>query len=120
MRAGAGSAMTGAAWRLGNLLIFGFVGLARELPPPGQQFAQTRSGKIGCPGKDVGEPGFGIDIVKTTGGAHRQHDGGAFGAAQAAGEGPIAPSQGRLPFILPMSGRISRSTIVGIPILAGW
>ncbi len=61
---------------------------------PRQQFAQTRSGKIGDPGEDVGEPGFGIDIVKTTGGDHRQHDGGAFGAAQAAGEGPIAPSQG--------------------------
>ena len=76
------------------MLIGGFVGLAQELPFPGQQFVQTRSGKIGDPGEDVGEPGFGIDIVKTTGGDHRQHDGGAFGAAQAAGEGPIAPSQG--------------------------
>lgn len=76
------------------MLIGRFVGLARELPFPGQQFVQTRSGKIDDPGEDVGKPGFGIDIVKTTGSDHRQHDGGAFGAAQAAGEGSIAPSQG--------------------------
>lgn len=50
---------------------------------------------IGDPGEDVGEPGYGIDIVKTTGGDHRQHDGGAFGAAQAAGEGPIAKAMPR-------------------------
>jgi hypothetical protein len=35
------------------LLIGGYVGLARELPFPGQQFVQTRSGKIGDPGEDV-------------------------------------------------------------------
>jgi len=41
------------------LLIGGLVGFAQELPFPRQQFVQTRSGKIGDPGEDVGEPGFG-------------------------------------------------------------
>lgn len=76
------------------MLIVGFVGLARELPFPGQQFVQTRCGKIGDTGDDIGEPGLGIDVIEATGRDHRQHDGGAFGAAQAAGEGQIAPSQG--------------------------
>lgn len=55
---------------------------------------QARCGKISDTGKDVGEPGLGVDIVEATGRDHRQHDGGAVGAAQAAGEGPVAPSQG--------------------------
>lgn len=55
---------------------------------------QTRSWKISDTGEDVGEPGFGIDIVEVAGRGHRQHDGGAVGAAQAAGESSIAPSQG--------------------------
>jgi hypothetical protein len=80
---------------------------------------QTRSGKIGDAGEDVGEPGLGIDVVEATGRDHRQHDGGTVGTTLAASEGPVAPSQGRLPFILPMSGRILRSTIGGIPILGG-
>lgn len=75
------------------MLISG-VGLAQELPFPGQQFVQTRGGKIGDPGEDVGEPGFGIDVIETTRRDHGQHDSGAVGAAQAAGEGPVAPAQG--------------------------
>lgn len=81
---------------------------------------QTRYGKISDTGEDVGEPGLGIDFVEATGRDHRQHDGGTVSATLAASEGPVAPSQGRLPFILPMSGRILKSTIAGIPILAGW
>ena len=54
---------------------------------------QTRCGKIGDMGEDVGEPGLGIDVVEATGGDHRQHDGGTVGATLAAGEGPVAPSQ---------------------------
>jgi hypothetical protein len=76
------------------LLIGGLVGLAQELPFPGQQFVQTQCGKIGDTGEDVGEPGLGIDVVKATGCDHRQHDGGTVGATRAAGEGPVAPSQG--------------------------
>ncbi len=74
-------------------MIGGFVGLAQELPFPGQQFVQTRSGKIGNTGEDVGEPGLGIDVVEATGRNHRQHDGAAVSATLAAGEGPVAPSQ---------------------------
>ena len=76
------------------MLIGGVVGLAQELPFPGQQLVQTRCGKIGDTGEDVGEPGFGIDVVQATGRDHRQHDGGAVSATQTAGEGPVAPSQG--------------------------
>jgi len=72
----------------------GLVGLAQELPFPGQQFVQTRCGKIGDTGEDVGEPSLGIDVVEATGGDHRQYDGGTVGATLAAGEGPVAPSQG--------------------------
>lgn len=54
---------------------------------------QTRRGKIGDAGKDVGEPGFGVDVVQATGRDHRQHDGGAVGAARAAGECAVAPAQ---------------------------
>ena len=35
---------------------------AQELPFPGQQFVQTRSGKISDPEEDVGEPSLGIDV----------------------------------------------------------
>ncbi|GLR90330.1 hypothetical protein GCM10007857_70450 [Bradyrhizobium iriomotense] len=61
-------------------MIGGLVGLAQELPFPGQQFAQARCEKIGDTGEDVGEPGLGIDVVDATGRDHRQHDGGAVGA----------------------------------------
>jgi hypothetical protein len=54
---------------------------------------QTRCGKIGDTGEDVGEPGLGIDVVEATSRDHRQHDGGTVGATLAAGEGPVAPSQ---------------------------
>jgi len=80
--------------------------LAQELPFPGQQFVQTRCGKIGDTGEDVGEPSLGIDVVEATGGDHRQYDGGTVGATLAAGEGPVAPSQGDAP-----QGALS--TIVG-------
>lgn len=69
-------------------------GLAQELPFPGQQFVQTRGGQIGDTGENVGEPCLGIDLVEPTGRDHRQHDGGTVGATLAAGEGPVAPSQG--------------------------
>jgi len=82
------------------LLIAGVVGLAQELPFPGQQFVQTRSGKIGDPGEDVGEPGLRIDVVETTGRDNRQHDGGTIGATLAASEGPVAP-----PKAMPLNAR---------------
>lgn len=66
----------------------------RSFHSAGQQFVQTRCGKIGDTGEDVGEPGLGIDLVEATGRDHRQHDGGTVGATLAAGEGPVAPSQG--------------------------
>ena len=52
---------------------------------------QTRGGKIGDTGEDVGEPGLGIDVVETASRDRRQHDGGPVGSALRAGEGPIAP-----------------------------
>jgi hypothetical protein len=67
-----------------TFLIGRLVGLAQELPFPGQQFVQTRCGKIGDTGEDVSEPGLGIDVVEATGRDHRQHDGGTFGATPAA------------------------------------
>ena len=67
---------------------------------------QTRCGKIGDADEDVGEPGFRIDLVEATGRDHRQHNGGTVGAALAAGEGPVAPSQGD-------ASQCALSTIVG-------
>ncbi len=46
------------------MLIGGLVGLAQELPFPGQQFVQVRSGKIGDTGEDVGEPVLGTDAIE--------------------------------------------------------
>src|SRR3984893_19363014 len=95
-------------WRSGSVLIGRLVGSAQARPFPGQQFMQTGGGKIGDTGEDVGEPDLGIDVVEATGRDHRQHDGGTIGAALAAGEGPVAPSQGDAP-----QGALS--TIVGQP-----
>ena len=55
---------------------------------------QTRSGKIGYTGENVGEPRLGIDVVEPTGGDHRQHDGGPVSSALGASEGPIAAPEG--------------------------
>jgi hypothetical protein len=103
---GYGELYDGVAWRLGGLVIGGFFGLAQELPFPGQQFVQTRCGKIGNMGEDVGEPGLRIDVVEATGRDHRQHNGRTVGATLAAGEGPVAPSQGD-------ASQCALSTIVG-------
>ena len=51
---GHGELYDGVARRSGSLLIGGLVGSAQELPFPGQQFVQMRSGKIGDTGEDVG------------------------------------------------------------------
>ena len=96
------------------MLIGGLVGLAQELPFPGQQFVQTRCGKIGDTGEDVGEPGLGIDVVETASRDRRQHDGGPVGSALRAGEGPIAPSQSSRTVILPIVVQKSKSIIRGI------
>src|SRR6476659_2642782 len=79
----------------GGLLIGGHVGLAQALPFPGQQFVQTRGGKIGDASEDVGEPGFWVDVVEACGGDEGEHDGGAVGAALGAGEGRTAFPAGR-------------------------
>jgi len=76
------------------LLIVGVAGLSQKFPLPGQQFVQSRCWKIGDTGEDVSEPGLGIDVIETTSRDDRQHDGGSVGATLAAGEGPVAPSQG--------------------------
>ena len=80
--------------------------MAQELPFPWQQLVQTRCGKIGDTGEDVGEPGLGIDVVEATGRDHRQHDGGTVGTMLAAGKGLVAPSQGD-------ASQCALSTIVG-------
>ena len=54
---------------------------------------QTRSGDIGDTRESVGEPSLGIDVVEATGRDHRQHDGGAVGAALRTGEGPVSASE---------------------------
>lgn len=74
-------------------MIGGLIGLAQEPPFPGQQFVQTRCGKVDDTGEDVGELSLGIDVVEATGRNHRQHDGGTVGATLAAGESLVAPSQ---------------------------
>ena len=47
-----------------------------------------------CRLNDVDPKAWLADVVQATGRDHRQHDGGAVSATQAAGEGPVAPSQG--------------------------
>ena len=89
-------------------------------PIPRQEFVNALGGMIRQAAEYIGEPSLRIDVVELGAGDEGVDGRGASAALIGACEGPISSSHGRLPFILPMSGRISRSTIVGIPILAGW
>ena len=55
---------------------------------------QAGDRKIGDPGQHVGEPGFWIDVVETTGRDQGEHDGGTIRPALGTGEGPVAAPQG--------------------------
>ena len=66
---------------------------------------QAGDRKIGNPGQHVGEPGFWIDVVETTGRDEGEHDGGTIRPALGPGEGPVPTPNCSLLVILPMSGR---------------
>ena len=53
--------------------------MAQELPFPRQQFVQSRCGKIGDAGEDVGEPGLRVNVVELGGGEE-----GAYGCPSGA------------------------------------
>jgi hypothetical protein len=65
-------------------------------------------------GEHVGEPSLRVDVVEPRGLDQRVHHGGALAAAIGAGEQPRLAAERNLEVILPMSGRISSSTIAGI------
>jgi hypothetical protein len=69
---------------------------------------------IGNPGEHIGEPSLRIDIIELGSLDQRVHDRGAFAATLGAGEEPGFAAQCNLPFILPISGKKSRSITVGI------
>jgi hypothetical protein len=69
---------------------------------------------IGQPCKHVSEPGARIDIIELAGLNQRKDCCGATTAFVGPGEGPVAAADGNRPVILPISGRRSRSIIVGI------
>src|SRR6185436_4257243 len=72
----------------------GLQGQPSAFPLPGKQFVQAGDRKIGDPGQHVGEPGFWIDVIETTGRDEGEHDGGTIGPALGTCEGPVAAPQG--------------------------
>ena len=55
--------------------------LTQSAPDPGQQFVEAGLRDIGDTAEDVGEPGFGIDVVELGDDDQREHEGGALAAA---------------------------------------
>jgi hypothetical protein len=69
---------------------------------------------ISDPGQHVGEPGLWIDVVELGSLDQGQHDRGAFAATIGPGERQCLAAECNLEVILPISGRMSLSTIAGI------
>jgi hypothetical protein len=69
---------------------------------------------IGDAGEHVGEPRPGIDIAELCRLDQREDHRGTLAAGVGAAEGPIPSADGNRASILPMSGRMSLSIIVGI------
>ncbi len=69
---------------------------------------------IGDAGEDVGEPGLGVDVIELAGFDEGVDRGRAPAAGVRAAKGPVAASDGNHASILPISGRMSSSNIVGI------
>jgi hypothetical protein len=88
--------------------------LAGGLPVPRQQGVDLLRRMIGDAGEHVGEPRLGIDAREFAALDQSVHDGGAVAAGVGATEGPIPSAYGNRAPILPMLGRMSLSTIVGI------
>ena len=89
--------------------------VAGLFPTPREQRGKVGDGVICDPGEHIGEPRLGIDIVELGGLNQCVHDCGALAAPLRAGEKPGFAAQCNHPFILPMSGKKSRSITVGIP-----
>lgn len=71
---------------------------------------------IGDASEDIGEPRLGVDIVELCCLYQRVDDGGALTAAVGAAEQPRLAAERHCPFILPMSAKSGKFTILGIPI----
>lgn len=93
--------------------------LAAALPFPRQHFMEAGGRQVCDAGKDIGEPGLGVHVIQPCGHDEGEHDGGPVCAAVGTGEEPCLSAASHRPFILPMSAKSERSTIVGIPISAG-
>ena len=115
------SAQGGGEWtvrdcerlRGGGGLSFG-CSFAPGFPGPWHQLVDFAGWMIGRPCKHVSEPGARIDIIELAGLNQRINRCRATAALVGAGEGPVAAADGNRPVILPISGRRSRSIIVGI------
>jgi len=70
---------------------------------------------VGDAGEDVGEPSLGIDVVHLGRDDQAIQEGGSLSAPIGTGEQPRFSSERHRPSILPMSGRMLTSIIVGIP-----
>jgi hypothetical protein len=70
-------------------------------------------------GEDVGEPGLRIDAIHFGRDDETVHGCGALSAAIGPAEQPRFSTQGNLAVILPMSGRMLWSIIVGIRCMGG-
>ncbi len=70
------------------------MGLIGDAPVPGQELVDALGRMIGETGKDVGEPGAGIDVVELGGFDQGVDGGGARGAGIGAGEGPVVAADG--------------------------
>lgn len=88
-------------------------------PVPGKQFMETALGDVGDARENVGEPGLRINVVELRCGDEAEHEGGALPAAVRTGEEPRFSAQGHRPFILPMSAKSGKFTILGTPISGG-
>jgi hypothetical protein len=100
--------------RSGRLLRLGALGFLGGFPVPGQQLVDPLGRMIGQARERLGEPGLRIDAVQLAGFNERIDARRPLRAFVRSGEGPIAPSNRNLPFILPITGRKSRSTTTGI------
>ena len=91
--------------------------LLERLSVPRRQVVEPIDLVIGQAVQEIGDIGLGIEVTQLCG-LDDGHDGGCiFCAAVGAGEGPIASSDDKSPFILPMSGMSWEFITAGIPIM---
>jgi hypothetical protein len=91
----------------------------RLFPIPWQQFGKSALWDVGDAAEHVGEPSQRIDVIELGRHDQRGHGGSPVGATFGAGEEPRFSAKCNLAVILPISGRMSSSTIAGIHCTGG-